>query len=318
MTEDEKIVSIVIVCMNRTDNLYPCLDSIRQFNSVRCEILVVAYLFDNQRLLEAQEKYPEVRFISSGQTRGFSENNNLALRQAKGRYCFILNDDTLFTCDVLKRLVSDIQALPQDAAIVSPKLLNADFSLQLCGRPDYPWYNYLLQQWHLYSEKKDDTLGKTPVTGSVFRTSNICGAAFLIRTDVFRELGWFDETYFFTPEDIALSTLARSRGYGVYVDSEASIIHKARTTASRLSCAVRPAAVKGSLIFFASGSKTKEIILKLGVWLAESLKRTKAYWVAKVHPSPENRIKHLTFRNISRSIFSSLSPKELFIKYSKD
>ena len=73
MTEDEKIVSIVIVCMNRTDNLYPCLDSIRQFNSVGCEILVVAYLFNNQRLLEAQEKYPEVRFISSGQTRGFSE-----------------------------------------------------------------------------------------------------------------------------------------------------------------------------------------------------------------------------------------------------
>ena len=69
MTEDEKIVSIVIVCMNRTDNLYPCLDSIRQFNSVGCEILVVAYLFDNQTLLKAQEKYPEVRFIDSRQTR---------------------------------------------------------------------------------------------------------------------------------------------------------------------------------------------------------------------------------------------------------
>ena len=318
MTEDGITVSIVIVCMNRTDNLYPCLESIRKFNSVNCEILVVAYLFDRKKLAQAREDFPEVRFIDSRQTRGFSENNNLALRQARGRYCFILNDDTLFTCDALKSLVEDMEALPRDAAIVSPKLLNSDMSLQLCGRPDYPWYNYLLQQWHLYSEKKDDTAGKRPVLGSVYSTVNICGAAFLIKTEVFRELGWFDERYFFTPEDIALSTLARSRGYGVYVDSAVSIIHKARTTASALSSAVRPAAVKGSLIFFASGRKTRGFFLKLGVWLAESSKRLKAYWTAKVHPSPENRIKHQTFKNISRSIFSSLSPKELFIKYSKE
>ena len=126
MTEDEKIVSIVIVCMNRTDNLYPCLESIRKFNSVNCEILVVAYLFDRKKLAQAREDFPEVRFIDSRQTRGFSENNNLALRQARGRYCFILNDDTLFTCDALKSLVEDMEALPRDAAIVSPKLLNSD------------------------------------------------------------------------------------------------------------------------------------------------------------------------------------------------
>ena len=38
-------VSIIIVCMNRPDNLYPCLESIRAHNRTELEIWVVAYRF---------------------------------------------------------------------------------------------------------------------------------------------------------------------------------------------------------------------------------------------------------------------------------
>lgn len=315
--ETAPLVSIVIVCMNRLDNLYPCLDSLRKHTAaVSYETLVVAYRFSDDNLSKVRADYPWVEFVESRQTRGFSENNNLALRRARGRFCFILNDDTEIREDVIGALVEDFGRLPESAAIVTPRLVNADFSLQLCGRPPYPARHYLLQQWHLYSEPKDDTVGKTPLAGRIYGTSNISGAAFLIKTDIFRSLGWFDERYFFTPEDIALSTLARSRGYGVYVDAAVAVVHKWRTTAGRLSPAVRPAAVRGSLIFFSGGSPLKYFVLALGVWTAEFSKYLKAALRCRLRPTEENRIKARTFRNICRSIFTRRSPKELFISYS--
>ena len=276
------VVSIIIVCMNRPDNLRPCLQSIKKNTSAEYEVLAVAYRFDADNLSELRAEFPWVRFIVNNGISGFSENNNLALRQAAGDYCFVLNDDTELPGPTIDALLADFGRLPEDAAIVAPKLLNADGSL--CWR-----------------EPTDNGRG-------LFRTFNISGAAFLIKTSIFRELGWFDERYFFTPEDIALSTLARERGYTVWCDSEAAVVHKWRTTASRISTAVRPAAVRGSLIFFSRGSSLRYLLLALGVWPAEMAKRIKARLLGRYSD-------YLTYRNITRSIFTWRSPKELFVRF---
>jgi len=301
-------VSIVIVCMNRLDNLRPCLESIHATTGVSYETLVVAYLFSPENLSKARTEFPWVTFIESDEVRGFAENNNLALSRARGRFCFILNDDTELRMDSIGRLVADFDILPEDTAIVAATLLNADGSLQLCGRPAYPAVNYLRQQWHLYKEPVDIRKYSEPAEGGLYVSKNISGAAFLIRTEVFRSLGWFDERYFFTPEDIALSTKAWEEGFRVYVDPAAEVVHKWRTTASRLSPAVRPAAVRGSLIFFSGGSAFRYLLLGAGVWCAEFAKRVKARFQGRGR-------EYLTYRNISRSIFTRSTPKELFIKY---
>ena len=295
------LVSIVIVCMNRMDNLYPCLEGLRAHTGVPYECFVVAYRFSPENLAKAQADFPWVHWVVSDEVRGFAENNNLALRQARGRYCFPLNDDTEIGEDVVGALVRDMERLPEDAAIVSPRLLNADGSLQLCGRPDYPAFKYVLQQWHLYSEPTDNGSG-------LFRTFNASGAAFLIKTSIFKELGWFDERYFFTPEDIALTTLARRRGYSVWCDADASVIHKWRTTSSPLAPAVRPCAIRGSLIFFADGSPLRYFCLGLGVWAAEMAKRIKARFSG-------NKTDYITYKHNTRSIFTRLTPKEIFARY---
>lgn len=307
-------VSIVIVCMNRLDNLYPCLKSVYATTTVSFETLVVAYLFDKENLKKAKEDFPDVIFIENDSLSGFSENNNIALKRARGKYCFVLNDDTEIHEPVIDMLVHDLESLPEDAAIVSPRIILADGTLQLCGRPPYPSYKYVLQQFHLYDEPKDDTIGKSPIFGQVFPTSNITGAAFLIKTDIFKELGFFDEVYYFTPEDIALSTLTRQRGYGVYVDASVTLTHKWRQTASKMMVATRPAAVRGSLIFFSRGSNLNYFLLGCGVWCAETIKKVKAFIRFKLSPTEENKVKYITFRNITQSIFTRKTTKEIFIQ----
>lgn len=315
-------VSIVIVCMNRTDNLYPCLSTLHEHTKTEHETFVVAYLFDKEALAKAREDFPWVTFIESDQIRGFSENNNLALRQVTTPYTFVLNDDTEIHGDTIDRLIEDMEKLPSDAAIVSPKLLNADLSLQLCGRPVYPAYKYALQQFHLYKEPIDNEPAGN--NGALFRSWNITGAAFLIKTDIFRELGWFDQRYFFTPEDLALSTLAVHKGYSLWVDPRAEVVHKWRTTASRIMGATRPAAVRGSIIFFSEWRHPGERNFLSGVnyfllggivLIAETAKLLKASIKYLITRKDSDRLKRDTFRHITRSIFTTKTPKEIFTKY---
>jgi len=325
-------VSIVIVCMNRMDNLYPCLETVRRYtgteHALTYETYVVAYLFDKANLAKAKADFPWVNFIESDEVRGFAENNNLALRKVDSKYCFVLNDDTEISQDVIGRLVADIEKLPDDAAIVSPELLNADGTLQLCGRPEFPAAKYVLQQFHQYCEPID-----TGVGNGLSRTLSITGAAFLIKTDIFRKLGWFDERYFFTPEDMALARLARVEGYSIWIDPDAKVTHKWRTTASKMMSATRPAAVRGSLIYFSewrrpcfpaeaeqrrsrgAGASFRYILLATAVWTAETAKRVKAAIRYSLDRSDENYVKLITFRHITRSIFTCRSPKEIFTKY---
>jgi hypothetical protein len=55
-----------------------------QTHSTTYEIWVVAYLFSPENLAKLRAAYPEANIVESNEIRGFSENNNLALRQANG------------------------------------------------------------------------------------------------------------------------------------------------------------------------------------------------------------------------------------------
>ena len=293
-------VSVVIVCMNRPDILFPCLDSIRKHNSLPMEVLVVAFNFSEENMAALKGNYPWVKIVESQGTRGFSENNNLALRQAKGRYCFIVNDDTLMDMPVIDRLVADMEKLPADAAAISPKIVLADGRVQTCGRAPWTLWRYMRHYLHLVDETKPT---KWSMKDGLFRTWTLNGACFLIKTEVFRELGFFDERYFFTPEDIALGHLLNGKGYTVWVDADVSITHLAGASVSASEPAIKPARVKGALLFY--GHKW---FLGSFIWCFEALRSLK-------YLGRKDSINYRTARNVMNCVFTDEPPKEVFEKY---
>lgn len=309
-------VSIVIVCMNRPDNLEPCLDSLQRYTSVSYEIWVVAYLFDKEALAKLQAEFPEVHWVVSDEVRGFAENNNLALRQVSGELVLCINDDTRIFMPSIDCLVRDFAKLPEDAAILSPKIDFPSGEVQTCGRPRQTAWKYILERYHLDGNaRKDDTLGKRPVTNSIFRTTDINGACFLIRRDIFEKLGWFDERYFFTPEDIALSTLARKKGYGIYVDVDALVIHYHHKTARKVITATKPAGMRGFLMFHSRDRLLRYFILGCIVWWAEFCKFCWAALRCLFSSKKGLRIKRTVYVHNMASIFTTKTPKEIFLKY---
>ena len=307
-------VSVVIVCMNRPDILFPCLDSIREHTSVSHEVWVVAYLFSPENLEKLRAAYPYINIVESTELRGFSENNNLALRQVQSPYCFIVNDDTLMSEPVIDRLLADLRSLPSNAAAISPCIRFADGRIQTCGRTRWTAFRYAKHYLHLVDEGTDrashvipSAHSVIPSEASVSQTYTLNGACFLIKTEVFKKLGWFDERYFFTPEDIALGHALNDAGYTVWVNPEVSITHLAGGSVSAMEQAIKPARVRGSMIFYG-----EPLWLKCFVWCFEAL-RAMSYLVRP--RTPRNAVMRQTARNVMASVFSNLSPKELFIKF---
>ena len=302
-------VSVVIVCMDRPDLLYPCLEGIRTYTEATHEVWVVAYRFSADNLARLKNDWPDVSVLESRELRGFSENNNLALRQVTGEYCFIVNDDTCMRMPVIDRLLADFDRLPADAAIVSPKIVFPDGRVQTNGRAPWTAWRYVKHYLHQVDEAVT-----TPwsMQEGLFRTWTVNGACFLIKTDVFREAGWFDETYTFTPEDIAIGHKINEMGYTVWSDADVEITHLAGGTVSRLEAAIKPTRVRGALQFYSGGSALKYFLLGSFVWCAEALRRLKYRFADRSDPKSHASIMYATAGNVMRSIFTRRSSKEIF------
>ena len=311
-------VSVVIVCMNNYEQLKDCLDSIRQYtHQVSYEVLLVAYFFSEDNLEKLKAEYPWVKVIISNEIRGFSANNNLALRQAQGRYCFVLNDDTYMTMPVIDLLVERMNN-NKNIALLSPQIIRPNGNIQYTGIPPISWIDRLKIFFKLKKEAAED--GKYVRREGFFRTYNILGAAFMIRTDIFREMGFFDERYFFGPEDIALSTLLNRKGYECWVDTDVKIVHlggQTGGTQSRTICAARPANRKGCLINCSEDKWYRYVVMASLIWVDSAL--LTLYWGTKALMGGEKSCVYSLKSNINvcKSIFSRLSSTEIFKKYYK-
>lgn len=307
-------VSIVIVCMNNIKELFPCLDSIYKYTTVSYESFVVAFMFSDESRKLLAERYPWVTIVESNELRGFSENNNLALRQAKGKYCFIVNDDTFMKSPVIDRLVEVIESLPDDVSVISPNIKYPDGSDQICGRRYYGLWEQYVATLHLTNllpkSKYENQAG-------IFQTYNLSGAAFLIKTDDFKEMGWFDEYYYFCPEDVALSDGLNKKGKKCFVDADNILYHIGGNTASKVQMATIPAVNKGGLVFYSRGRKWAYWMMGVHIFILRAI-LSFIYRIKMFSGNERAGILYYGSINVCKTVLSPKTPKEIFISIYND
>lgn len=311
-------VSIAIVCMNNYGQLKDCLNSIQRYTT-KCtyEVLLVAYFFNNENLSKLKTEFPWVKVIISNEIRGFSANNNLALRQAQGEYCFVLNDDTYMEMPVVDMLYEKAKSDDQ-ITVLTPQIRKPSGEIQYNGMTPIDWKDWVKI---LFKLKKDnaDPEGRWTSNEGFFQTYNILGAAFLIKTDIFRSIGFLDENYFYGPEDRVLSTLINKKGYKIFVDSDIKLVHLGGGTAgpkSKTACATRPANRKGWVIYLDEGKKSIHYLLCCVVWLNSTI--WAIGWLIKRLLG--NKYAMISFQaniNVCKTIFSNKSTTEIFKMFYK-
>jgi O-antigen biosynthesis protein len=220
----DPVVSILVLNYNRADQLLECLESIRTHtNDVPYE-LIVADNASTDRAPELLRRLDNARVLPFRENLGFVRGNNAAAGHARGRHLLLLNNDTIVTRGWLLRLVQTTETWPRCGA-AGPRFLCTDGRLQEAGT--MCWANGSVNQYGIYGD------AHAPEYQHVREVDYCSGACLLVRTDLFRRLGGFDER--FAPcyyEDTDLCFGVRSLGYSVVYQPAAVIYHHGPTEAS--------------------------------------------------------------------------------------
>lgn len=205
------LLTIIIVHYRVYHHLDHCLASIqRSQHSFRVEIMVVdnEYSPEDQTLLAT--KYPTVQWLSESKNIGFAKANNRALQQVSTDYVLFLNPDTLLSTDVLQRSVEYLQANSEVGALGVQMRNSQGFFLPECKR-EIPTIKGSFFKLTGLAERFPDSaffnsyaLGHLNA-GGLHKVPVLAGAYMMIPTEVAKQAGGFDESFFMYGEDIDLS-----------------------------------------------------------------------------------------------------------------
>lgn len=144
-------LSIIIPTLNNLAQLVPCIESVRARTDASHEILVYANACDGTTA-DYLRAAKGVRAILDPQNRYFTEAVNRAIAQSRGRYVFLLNDDTIIRRDDWFAFYREHLELDPRIAVVGPYWKNID---------ELP-YGWIEPYATLYRRELFDRLGGLP------------------------------------------------------------------------------------------------------------------------------------------------------------
>lgn len=222
--------SIIIVSYNTREVLTDCLNSFYDDLDESYEVIVVDNASTDGSVEMVQKGFPSIKLISNNQNLGYAKANNQGIKAATGAQVILLNSDTLTSASTFESLVKFALLNPK-VAIVSPKLLNADKSIQHNGGALPNLINVLMWQFfldeiplltHLVSPYHQDDPEFYNYTQ---RTGWVSGACMLLTRQCLEKVGLLDEQIFMYAEDVDYCKRASQAGLQVWTYGQASLIH---------------------------------------------------------------------------------------------
>jgi O-antigen biosynthesis protein len=224
-SEENPVVSIVILNFNKANLTIECLESIWEHTcEYRYEIIVV----DNGSRDEEIEKLAAFqgayKLVKLAVNRYFGEGNNIGAELAKGEFLVFMNNDVTVTPGWLSPLMNVFE-VHSDCGVAGPKFLYPDGGLQEAGA--------LLDedggavQIGKFQDPRDPRFNKSRVVDYV------SAATVLMRKTVFEDVLGFD--FIYEPayyEDVDLCLKIGSIGLKTYYIAESCVVHHENATTS--------------------------------------------------------------------------------------
>lgn len=226
---EQVTVSASIVSYNCYNQLYDAVSSVLKQTK---KYPLGLYVFDNGSFdgsdLKIKTNFPDVTVRQVGYNSGFGHGHNLIMNEDTGKYHAVINPDISVSDDVISYLADVLEAEP-DAVMVTPKVLFPDGREQKLPKRN-PTFSYCflgrLGKFGGIFKKKRDEYTRADEEFNGHTEIDFCtGCFFLIRTEVFRKLGGFDENFFMYFEDADLTRRAKEYGKVLFCP-EVSVTHK--------------------------------------------------------------------------------------------
>lgn len=212
-------MKLSIVTLHTNDALiFDTITSVYKTVKTPFEYILVDNNKNKQRLEEIKRQFQKIKVFQNPKNYGYARGINVGLKQAQGDYILALNPDILVFENTIHEMVVYMEK-NKDVAVLGPKLLNADKTLQYSCRR-YPSFITLLFRRGLWKNFVTKGVAKYEMHdfdhNKIREVDWLCGGFLLIRKEVFEKIGYLDEFYFLYFDDVDFCRRAHSVGKIVY------------------------------------------------------------------------------------------------------
>lgn len=215
--ENTTLITASIVTYNDTGKAYNAVSSLKD-NTKGCDLKV--FVFDNaSKIIDIRLNSAADVFSRNEKNLGFGAAHNKILQYEMGKYHVVVNPDITVNNDVISALADVLNKNP-DICMITPKILNSDGTEQKLPKRTptikYLFMGRLARLGGCFKKVRDEYVMADENFQDITDIDFCSGCFFMIRSDVFRELGGFDERYFMYLEDADLTRQAKRFGRVVY------------------------------------------------------------------------------------------------------
>ena len=191
--------SVVVVTYNALPWIEQSIESVRDE-----EVVVVDNGSTDGTVDVVRELFPQARLIER-ENLGLASGWNAGMAAVTGRYFLLLNADAWLTDGSLARLVEFADAHPE-AAVVGPKLLNTDGTLQRSVRGFPTLWRLATEYFFLRKLAPGSQLFNAFYAGGFAHDEErevevVMGACMLVRREAVEQVGPLDESFFLFSEE---------------------------------------------------------------------------------------------------------------------
>jgi hypothetical protein len=223
-------VSVSIVNTANREALLACLDSLEaeHAGATSFEVVVLDNASDDGSVEAVRAAYPSVRVIAQRRRAGFGANHNTVIRATRGRYVYVLNDDTLVEPGSFDRMVAYLDAHPRVAAL-GPHVVFPD------GREQASAWRFPSPSTSIVTALTLARGGATLSGGQDIRPVDwVFGCAILLRRSALDAVGAFDEGFFIYSEETDLCRRLADAGFQTVYFPPVTLVHIGNATTNRL------------------------------------------------------------------------------------
>lgn len=272
--------SVVIVSFNTREVLRECLQTLeREAEGLRIETIVVDNVSRDQSAEMVEQDFPWVILRRSGANLGFAGANNLAFREATGRYVVLLNSDAFLQPGSLRLAIQKMDATPR-CGLGGARLTGRDGSWQPSARLFPSPLNDLLTLTGLANKfPRSKFFGRFDRTwadqGVAAEVDWVPGAFSIIRKEALDRIGFFDENFFLYYEEVDLCYRLKQAGWQVWYWPEIAVIHLGGESSKTVT----------SLKFSKSGSQLSLWRVRSGLLYFRKHHGSAAWWTCQIERS---------------------------------
>ena len=211
-------LSFITINYNGLEDTCALIETI-PFND-KMEVIVIDNASNNDEASDIEHRFPHVNVIRSEKNLGFAGGNNLGIKAARGKYLFIINNDTIFKDFNVQSLIDRLESSP-GIGIVCPKIRFTWGSnpIQYAG---YTQLSKITVRNQAIGFGEEDN-GQYEIAHP---TPYAHGAAMLVNRDVIEKVGLMPECYFLYYEELDWSMMFTRAGYQIWYEPACTIYHK--------------------------------------------------------------------------------------------